>query len=329
MPILTPRHLRVLFLAAALAVPGSATAQDWPSRPLTMVVPFAAGGPMDSLARILQPTLGEAIGQSIIIENVPGGGGVTGSMRVSQAAADSHLFALASIGTHAISYSMHSKPMYHPANDFQPVAFIADAPLMLMTKKDLPPNNLQEFMAYTKANHGKMTFSSGGTGTSSHVSCVMLNQLIGVNVTHIPYRGGGPAFQDVIAGRIDYICNYVSIGAPAVKAGQVKALATLAGKRTSAHPDLPTADEQGLKNFDVSAWNAILLPKSATPAMVAKMNAAVSKALDNPAMRGRLDALGLIPAAPERRSAEYLRKFINTEIEKWAVPVKAAGLQVD
>jgi tripartite-type tricarboxylate transporter receptor subunit TctC len=321
---------KLLFAAAGLcAASQSATAQDWPSRPLTMVVPFAAGGPMDSLARILQPTLGETIGQPIIIENVPGGGGVTGSMRVSQAAADSHLFALASIGTHAISHSMHSKPMYHPANDFQPVAFIADAPLMLMTKKDLPPNNLQEFMAYTKANHSKMTFSSGGTGTSSHVSCVMLNQLIGVNVTHVPYRGGGPAFQDVIAGRIDYICNYVSIGAPAVKAGQVKALATLAGKRTSAHPDLPTADEQGLKNFDVSAWNAILLPKSATPAQVAKMNAAVSKALDNPAMLGRLDALGLIPAAPERRSAEYLRKFINAEIEKWAVPVKAAGLQVD
>lgn len=328
-------QIRKLLFAAAFAAAGlcaasqSATAQDWPSRPLTMVVPFAAGGPMDSLARILQPTLGETIGQPIIIENVPGGGGVTGSMRVSQAAADSHLFALASIGTHAISHSMHSKPMYHPANDFQPVAFIADAPLMLMTKKDLPSNNLQEFMAYTKANHGKMTFSSGGTGTSSHVSCVMLNQLIGVNVTHVPYRGGGPAFQDVIAGRIDYICNYVSIGAPAVKAGQVKALATLAGKRTSAHPDLPTADEQGLKNFDVSAWNAILLPKSATPAQVAKMNAAVSKALDNPAMLGRLDALGLIPAAPERRSAEYLRKFINAEIEKWAVPVKAAGLRVD
>ncbi len=328
-------QIRKLLFGAAFAIAVlcaaslAATAQEWPSRPLTRVVPFAAGGPMDSLARILQPTLGETIGQPIIIENVPGGGGETGSMRVSQAAADSHLFALASIGTHAISHSMHSKPMYHPANDFQPVAFIADAPLMLMTKKDLPPNNLQEFMAYTKANHGKMTFSSGGTGTSSHVSCVMLNQLIGVNVTHVPYRGGGPAFQDVIAGRIDYICNYVSIGAPAVKAGQVKALATLAGKRTSAHPDLPTADEQGLKNFDVSAWNAILLPKSATPAQVAKMNAAVSKALDNPAMLGRLDALGLIPAAPERRSAEYLRKFINAEIEKWAVPVKAAGLQVD
>jgi tripartite-type tricarboxylate transporter receptor subunit TctC len=327
-------RLPKLAIAAALAAfvcPAAAQdlQKDWPNRPVTMVVPFAAGGPMDSLARILQPTLGETLGQPIIIENTPGGGGLTGSLRVSQAAVDSHMFVLASIGTHAIGYSMHSKPAYHPVNDFQPVAFVADAPLMLMVKKDLPPNNLQEFIAYTKANHDKMTFSSGGTGTSSHISCVMLNQIMGVNVTHVPYRGGGPAFQDLIAGRIDYICNYVSIGAPAVKAGQVKALATLARERTAAVPDLPTAEQQGLKDFDVSAWNAILLPKSATPAMVAKFNAAVSKALDNPAMRGRLDALGLIPAAPERRSPQYLRSYIESEIEKWAKPVKASGLQVD
>jgi len=284
---------------------------------------------MDTLARVLQPTLGETLGKPIIIENQPGGGGMTGSLRVAQAAVDSHMFVLASIGTHAINYSMHSKPPYHPANDFQPVIFVADAPLMLMVKKDLAPNNLKEFIAYTKANHDKMTFSSGGTGTSSHISCVMLNQIMGVQVTHVPYRGGGPAFADLIAGRIDYICNYVSIGASAVKQGQVKAIAMLARDRTPLLPDLPTADEQGLKDFDVSAWNAILLPKSATPAMVAKFNAAVSKALDNPAMRGRLDALGLIPAAPERRSPQYLRSYIESEIEKWAKPVKASGLQVD
>lgn len=306
-----------------------AHAQDWPSRPVTMVVPFAAGGPMDALARILQPTLGATLGQTIVIENQPGGGGMTGSLRVSQAAPDSHMFVLASIGTHAIGYSMHKKPAYHPASDFQPVSFIADAPLLLMTKKDLPPNNLNEFIAYTKANHGKMVFSSGGTGTSSHVSCVMLNQIMGVDVTHVPYKGGGPAFADVIAGRIDYICNYVSIGAAAVKQGQVKALAMLAGQRTPLLPDLPTADEQGLKNFDVSAWNAILLPKSAPPTQVAKLNAAMRLALDDPKLRERLDAIGLIAAAPGRRSPEYLRKFIEAETAKWAAPVKAAGLAND
>jgi tripartite-type tricarboxylate transporter receptor subunit TctC len=294
-----------------------------------MVVPFAAGGPMDSLARILQPTLGETLGQTVIIENQPGGGGMTGSLRVSQASPDSHLFVLASIGTHAIGYSMHKKPAYHPANDFQPVIFIADAPLMLMTRKDLPPNDLKEFIAYTKVHQTKMQFSSGGTGTSSHVSCVLLNQLIGADVIHIPYRGGGPAFADLVAGRIDYICNYVSIAASAVKAGQVKALAALALTRTAVLPDVPTADEQGLKDFDVSAWNAIFLPKSATPAMVAKLNAAVGKALDTPALRTRLDAIGLLPAVPERRSPQYLRKFTESEIVKWAAPVKASGLVTD
>ena len=324
------RFRTLLLLVAALAVSGfNAGAQDWPSRPLTMVVPFAAGGPMDSLARILQPTLAETLGQPIIVENSPGGGGMTGSLRVSQAAVDSHVFVLASIGTHAIGYSMHKKPPYHPANDFQPVAFIADAPLLMMTKKDLPPNNLQEFIAYTKANHGKMSFSSGGTGTSSHISCVMLNQIMGVDVTHVPYRGGGPAFADVIAGRIDYICNYVSIGASAAKQGQVKPIAMLANQRTPLLPDLATANEQGLNDFDVSAWNAILLPKSATPAMVARLNAAVSKALDNPALRQRFDAIGLIPATSERRSPAYLKTFIDSEIAKWAGPVKAGGVQVD
>jgi len=321
--------LPLVALAAFAAFAPCASAQDWPNRPLTMVVPFAAGGPMDSLARILQPTLGETLGQPIIIENVPGGGGMTGSLRVSQAAADSHLFVLASIGTHAIGYSMHSKPPYHPANDFQPVAFVADAPLLLMVKKDLPPNNLAEFIAYAKANHDKMTFSSGGTGTSSHISCVMLNQIMGVDVTHVPYRGGGPAFADVIAGRIDYICNYVSIAVPAVNEGQVKAMAMLARDRAALLPNLPTAEEQGLKDFDVSAWNAILLPKSATPAMVAKMNAAIRKALDNPALRARFDSIGLIPAAPDRRSPEYLRKFLETEIARWAAPVKASGVSND
>ncbi len=326
-------YRKLLPLAAALIVlsAGAATqdSQNWPTRPITMLVPFAPGGPMDSLARILQPTLGEILGQSIIVENSPGGGGTTGSLRVSQASANSHMFVLASIGTHAIGYSMHKKPAYHPANDFQPVAFVADAPLVLIVRKDFPANDLKEFAAYAKANGDKMQFASGGTGTSSHISCVLLNQTMGAKVLHVPYRGGGPALQDVIAGRIDYTCNYVSIAVPAVQSGQARVLATLARSRSASFPDLSTAGEQGLKDFDVSAWNAILLPKSATPAMVAKFNAAVSKALDNPAMRERLEAIGLIPAAPERRSPEYLRAYIESEVKKWAEPVKASGLQVD
>lgn len=321
---------KLLVAAAALAALASSSfAQDWPNRTVTMLIPFAAGGPIDVLGRILQPYLSEQLGQQVIIENVGGGGGMTGSLRVSQAAVDSHMFALASIGTHAISQSMHKKPPYHPVNDFQPVMLVADAPLVLLVRKDLPANNLKEFIATTKANAGKMQFGSGGTGTSSHIGCVLLNQTIGVDVVHVPYRGGGPALQDLIGGRLDYICNYVSTALSAVNSGQGKVIATLASERAAAFPDVPTADQQGLKNFDISAWNAVFLPKSATPAQVARLNKALSAVQDNPAFRKRLEEQGLIGISPERRSPEYLRKFVADEIEKWAAPVKASGSQTD
>jgi tripartite-type tricarboxylate transporter receptor subunit TctC len=315
-------QIRNLLLVAILAaVVHPAAAQDWPSRPLTMVVPFAAGGPIDTLARVLQQPLSEALGQQIVIENVPGGGGVTGSLRVAQAAVDSHMFALASIGTHAISQSLHKKPPYDAASAFQP--------LVLLVRKDLPAKDLQEFANHARANAARMQFGSGGTGTSSHVGCVLLNQTIGANIIHVPYRGGGPALQDLIAGRLDFICNYVSTAVPAVSAGQARVLATLAGERSAAFPDVPTADQQGLKDFDISAWNAIFLPRSATPAMVAKLNGAVSRALDSAALRKRFDDLGLLAPAPGRRTPEYLQKYVESEIRKWTEPVRAAGLQAD
>jgi tripartite-type tricarboxylate transporter receptor subunit TctC len=323
--------VRKLLIAACavVALTSSASAQDWPNRTVTMLIPFAAGGPIDVLGRILQPYLSEQLGQQVIIENVGGGGGMTGSLRVSQAAVDSHMFVLGSIGTHAISQSMHKKPPYHPVSDFQPVMLVADAPLVLLVRKDLPANNLQEFIGYAKANAGKMQFGSGGTGTSSHIGCVLLNQTIGVDVVHVPYRGGGPALQDLVGGRLDYICNYISTALTAVNSGQARVLASLVMERAAAFPDVPTADQQGLRNFDISAWNAVFLPKSATAAQVARLNKALSAVQDNPAFRKRLEEQGLIGIAPERRTPEYLRKFVSDEIEKWAAPVKAAGVQTD
>jgi tripartite-type tricarboxylate transporter receptor subunit TctC len=206
---------------------------------------------------------------------------------------------------------------------------VADAPLVLLVRRDLPANNLEGFITYARAHPAAMQYGSAGAGTSTHVGCVLLNQSIGVDVMHVPYRGGGPALQDLIAGRIDYLCNYVSISLPAVKGGHGKVLATLARTRASAFPDVPTADEQGLKDFDISAWNALFLPKSAPPAIVAKLHAAASQAIDRPALRARLEDLGLIAAAPERRSPEYLRRFVEAEIAKWAGPVKASGIVED
>jgi tripartite-type tricarboxylate transporter receptor subunit TctC len=314
---------------AVLAPPGAAPAQDWPSRPVTMVIAFAAGGPLDTLGRNLQPYLTEALGQNVIIENQPGGGGTVGSLRVSNAAADSHMFTLGSIGTHAIGQSMHKKPPYNAVTDFSPVMLVADAPQVLLARKDLPAENLKEFAAYAKANQDKMQHGSGGAGTSSHIGCVLMNQVLGVKVTHIPYRGGGPAMQDLLAGRVDYICNYVSTAIPSHRAKTAKVIATLNKKRVTTLPDVPTAEEQGFQGLEISAWNAIYMPKSATPDQVAKLNAALNKAMDNPKLRQRLEDMGLEVPAPERRTPQYLAKFTADEIKRWSDPVKASGVQFD
>ncbi|MET0670091.1 MAG: tripartite tricarboxylate transporter substrate-binding protein [Xanthobacteraceae bacterium] len=322
--------IKTAFVAlVALTISGAAQAQDWPTRPVTMVIAFSPGGPLDTLARNLQPYLGEALGQQVVIENVPGGGGAVGSLRVSNAAADSHMFTLGSIGTHAIGQSMHKKPPYNSVTDFAPVMLVADAPQVVLARKDLPANNLKEFAIYAEANQDKMQHGSGGAGTSSHIGCVLMNQVIGVQITHVPYRGGGPAMQDLLAGRIDFICNYISTALPPHNAKIAKVIAALTSKRTPSFPEVATAEEEGFKGLDISAWNAIYLPKSATPQQVAKLNAALNKALDNPALKKRLEDIGLDVPAPERRTPEYLAKFTADEIRRWEAPVKASGVQFD
>jgi tripartite-type tricarboxylate transporter receptor subunit TctC len=308
---------------------GQAQNQAWPTRPVTMVVPFAAGGPVDVLGRILAQYLGDAIGKQVIVDNVPGAGGMSGSLRVSQAAPDGHMFVLGSIGTHALNQTLSKKPLYNAAADFAPVALIADVGLVLIARQDLPADNLSAFIAYAKANQAKMQFGSGGAGTSSHIGCVLLNQTIGVDTIHVPYRGGGPAMADLVAGRIDYVCNIASTVGPAIEGKQVKALAALTRERSPILPDLPTAHEQGLAGFDAYTWNAVFLPKGTPPALVQRLNEALVAVMDNPAFRERLHALGLIVVAPERRTPAYLQTFVAGEIEKWAAPIKASGVRED
>jgi tripartite-type tricarboxylate transporter receptor subunit TctC len=321
--------LIVALAVAVLAGVAGARAQDWPTRPVTMVVPFAAGGPVDVLGRILAQYLTEVIGKQVIVDNVPGGGGMSGSLRVSQAAPDGHTFVLGSIGTHALNQTLSRKPLYNPATDFAPVALIADVGLVLIARKDLPVDDLGQFIAYAKANQAKMQFGSGGTGTSSHIGCVLLNQTIGVDTMHIPYRGGGPAMADLVGGRVDYVCNIASTVGQAIEAKQVKAIAALTRERSPILPDLPTAHEQGLAGFEAYTWNAVFLPKGTPSALVTRLNEALVTVMDNPAFRERLHALGLLVVAPERRSPAYLQAFVESEIEKWAAPIKASGAKED
>jgi tripartite-type tricarboxylate transporter receptor subunit TctC len=323
------KTLVTVLAIATLAFASIARAQDWPTRPVTMMVPFAAGGPVDVLGRILAQYLGEVIGKQVIVDNVSGAGGMVGSLRVSQAAPDGYMFVLGSIGTHALNQTLSKKPLYNPATDFAPVALIVDVGHVLITRKDLPPNNLQEFIAYAKANQGKMQYGSGGSGTSAHIGCVLLNQAIGVETTHIPYRGGGPALADLIAGRVDYVCNIASTVGAAIEAKQVKAIAALSRARSPILPELRSAHEQGLTDFDAYTWNAVFMPKGTPPALVDRLNAAIVKVMDNPAFRERLNTLGLIVVAPERRTPAYLQTFVEREIEKWAAPIKASGVKED
>jgi tripartite-type tricarboxylate transporter receptor subunit TctC len=322
-----------MLLAAAVIVnlPSitAAPAQEWPSRPLTMVVPFAAGGGADLLGRILAPSLSELLGQPVTIENVGGGGGMTGALRVSRAAPDGYQFVLGTTGTHAQNQSLYKNPLYHAATDFMPVALVAEQPILLITRKNFPAGNLADFIAHTRANQDKMQFGSAGTGSGVHLACVLFNAAIGVNVVHVPYRGTAPAMQDLIAGRIDYQCPVITPVLPQIQSDLVKAIATLTKHRTPILPNLATAQEQGLTDFEAYIWFAIFLPKG-TPADIAqKLQRAIAAAENQPSVHERLKDIGAAPITPERQTPEYLAAFVEREIAKWAAPIRASGISVD
>ncbi len=316
-------------LLSVPAFPGLAAAQDFPTRPLTLVVPFAAGGGVDVSARIQAQRMGELLGQTIVIENVGAAAGMAGGARVAKAPPDGYTFEIGNVGTHAYNQTLYKKPLYNAVTDFTPVGLATESPRILVTRKDLPVNNLQELIAYIKANQSKMQFGSAGVGSATHLPCVLFNLAIGVQVTHVPYRGEGPAMQDMIGGRTDYICATIQTGAAQANQGSVKPIAIMGANRVPIIPGVPTAAEQGLTGVESSAWNAFFLPKGAPDAIVRKLNKAMSDALDDPAMRKRLEELGLEIVPPERRSPEYLAKFVPQEIERWAKPIRAAGISAD
>jgi tripartite-type tricarboxylate transporter receptor subunit TctC len=291
-----------------------------------MVVPFAAGGPMDVVGRILQSGMSDALHQQVVIENIGGAGGTIGAGRVARAAPDGYQFVLGNVGTQAVSQTLYKTPPYNSQTGFTPVMLVADLSLVLLARKDLPVANLQEFIAYTKANAEKMQFASAGAGSATHLGCALLNARIGVNVTHVPYSGGALAMQDLIAGRVDYMCIDTPVAAPQIAGGTIKPIAILTRGRSSSLPNLASAHEQGLTDFDAANWCALFLPKDAPAPIVHTLHDAASTALDDPAVQKRLKDIGVDPVSPARRSPDYLAKFLADEIAKWAGPIKAAGL---
>jgi tripartite-type tricarboxylate transporter receptor subunit TctC len=316
-------------LAAALAFVAPAHAENWPSRTVTMVIPFAAGGPTDVLGRIMAQRLSEILGQQVIVENIGGAGGMTGAQRVAQGSRDGYQVLLGTVGTQAQNQTLYRHPLYNALTDFAPVVLIADVPLVLIARKDLPASNLQEFIAYARANQGKMSYGSAGAGSATHLGCVLLNSAMGTNIQHVPYRGTGPAMTDLTAGRIDFLCEVVSTALAQIQGGTVKPLATLTKTRSPVLPDLPTAQEQGLADFEAYTWNALFFPRGTPEPIVRRLHDAAVEAMATPSVRTRLEGLGASVVTPERTTPEYLEKFVASEVEKWAAPIRASGVSSD
>jgi tripartite-type tricarboxylate transporter receptor subunit TctC len=326
------RFRLIVFACAAFAIGyGPATSQTpaWPNRPVTMVVPLAAGSGIDALARVLAPHLSEVLGQTVIVENVTGAGGTTGAARVAKGAPDALQFLLGGTGTHTSSQALYQHPPYDALNDFAPVALVAEQPVVLIVRKDLSANNLQEFIAYTTKTQARMQYGSAGAGSAAHLACVLLNSAMGVTVTHVPYRGGAQAMQDLIAGRIDYQCPLLPIAMPHIENGSVKAIALLSRERSRIVPSLATAREQGHADVDISNWSGFFLPRNTPASIVQKLHDATVATMDAAIVHKRLDEMGVELVAPERRSADYLHDFVRDDIAKWAGPIKASGASLD
>ena len=323
------RPLLNALIVAITIWPVVAQAQNYPTRPVIMVVPFAAGGTFDVMGRIIAARMSEILGQQVVVENTTGAGGIIGVNRVINAPADGYTVLLGTVGTHAYNQWIYKKRRYDAINDFTPVTLFSEQPMVLEARKDLAANTIPEFVTLLKTSGGKMQFGSAGAGTTTHLACALLNSVIGVNVTHVPYRGSAPAANDLIGGQIDYLCGNLGAAAPLIAGKQVKALAVLSKNRTPLMPELASADEQGLTGVDVTTWTAIFLPKGAPRPIVDKLKDTTQAAMDTPAIKTRMLEIGVTGVAPDRRSPEYLANYVVEEVVRWEAPIKSGGLQVE
>ncbi len=325
------RFATVLLGAAAslIALAAPAAAQEWPARNITLVIPFAPGGGIDGSGRFQAAILGEILGTTIVVENVGAAAGTIGSARVAKAAPDGYTFLIGNSGTHSYSQALYKRKPYDSIADFEPIGMVTESPRLLVARKGLPVNNLQEMIAHMKANQGKMQYSSAGVGSGTHLPCALLNFTLGVNITNVPYRGEGPALQDVVADRVDYMCSTIQSGAVQAKQNTVKGIAVMAPRRAAIIPDMPTTGEQGLKGVEATVWNGFFFPKGTPKPIVDKMNKALETMIARPDVRKKLEGLGLEILPPEQRSSAYMAGFLKEDVERWGKVIRAAGISVD
>ena len=312
--------------AAQPALSGIARGQSYPSRPITMIVPFAVGGGSDVVGRITAEQMRETLGQRITVENVVGAAGSIGTGRVARAAPDGHTVGLGQWGTHVLNGAVYSLT-YDVLNDFEPVSLITDSPLVVVARKSLPAKDLTELIAWLKANREKASQGTSGVGGPSHVAGVLFQQLSGTQFQFVPYRGAGPAMQDVAAGQVDLMFDSPATSLSLARAGIIKAYAVTAKRRLAAAPEIPTVEEAGLPGLHISVWYALFAPRHTPRPIIDKLNAAVGGALGNPQVRQRLVEMGLELPAREQQTPEALAAYQKAEIEKWWPIVKAAGIK--
>ena len=318
---------RVLVAALAIgfaALPAAAQT-DYPRRPITLIVPFAAGGPTDVIARIAADHMTRTLGQPIIIENIVGAGGTTASTRAARAAPDGYTIEMGHMGTHAASVALYPNLAYKPDVDFAPIGLVAGTPVLILAKKDFPPKDLKEFVAYVKANVDKLNMAHAGVGSVSFTTCLLLNSILDVKPTSIPFNGTGPALTALISGQVDYMCDQIVNVVQQVQAGQIKAYAIGTAERNPALPNVPTSKEAGLPEFQAQAWNALFAPKGTPQPILDKLTDALDKALDDEQTRKRLLELGSVLPDKTGRGQQALAALVKSEIERWTPVIKAAG----
>jgi tripartite-type tricarboxylate transporter receptor subunit TctC len=314
------------FLGSADTI-GAAAAQTWPARPLMMVVPFPPGGGTDVLGRIIGKRLAEVLGQPVVIENIGGAGGMLGSAKVVKSSPDGYTMVIGTTAD-AINQTLYKVPLYNFATDLVPAGLMGSQPTVLLARKDFPVDSLQDFASYVRTNLKSVQFGSAGAGSTGHLFCELLNAALGIGtVTHVPYRGGGPAMQDLIAGRYDYICTLSPTGKPLIEAKNAKGIAILQPKRSPELPDLPSTGEQGLPDFNVSTWFGLFFPKGTPEPIVRRLNAALAETLDTPWVHERFKDIVASVALREERSPEYLRKLVQSETAKMGAAIRSAGIQ--
>ena len=318
---------RTLLVAAALAAAsfGAQAQGNYPQRPVTMVVPFAAGGPTDVIARIVSDHMSRTLGQQIVVENVAGAGGTTGMTRVSTATPDGYTIGMGHMGTQGAAPALYPNLKYDPTKDFVPIGMAAGTPIVIVAKKDFPAKDLKEFITYSKANATKLNMAHAGVGSVSHTTGVLLNSILEIKPTFVAYRGTGPALNDLMSGQVDFMTDQIVNVAEQIKGNNIKAYAIATPERSPALPDLPTTKEAGLGNYEVSAWNAIFGPKGLPKEIQAKLSDALDKALDDETTKKRILELGGVLPDKKGRTPDALQKLVEAEVARWTPVLKAAG----